>query len=154
MIVLNINPVGPDRTLDTYDFFLETPEPDAKELDAIRYLDEVLQVEDINLVDSVQRGMSTAAFAQGRIVHDPEHLLCWVACQRDTRQKDPQSDARQNIVSACQRYARHGQAPRRPLCSSDHPRASEQSGTCLKASVPPCACATEFPENPAPHHRV
>ena len=42
MIVLNIIPVGPDRTLETYDFFLETSEPDVMELDAIRYLDEVL----------------------------------------------------------------------------------------------------------------
>jgi len=72
MIVLNIIPAGPDRTLETYDFFLETPEPDAMELDAIRYLDEVLQVEDINLVESVQRGMSTPAFTQGRIVNDPD----------------------------------------------------------------------------------
>lgn len=71
MIVLNIIPAGPDRTLETYDFFLETPEPDPMELDAIRYLDEVLQVEDINLVESVQRGMSTPAFTQGRIVNDP-----------------------------------------------------------------------------------
>ena len=72
MIVLNIIPVGPDRTLETYDFFLETPEPDAMELDAMRYLDEVLQVEDIGLVESVQRGMSTPAFQQGRIVNDPD----------------------------------------------------------------------------------
>lgn len=71
MIVLNIIPAGPDRTLETYDFFLETPEPDPMELDAIRYLDEVLQVEDIGLVESVQRGMSTPAFTQGRIVSDP-----------------------------------------------------------------------------------
>lgn len=72
MIVLNVIPMGPDRTLETYDFFLETPEPDAMELDAIRYLDEVLQVEDIGLVESVQRGMNTPAFKQGRIVHDPD----------------------------------------------------------------------------------
>ncbi|MEM8876238.1 MAG: ring-hydroxylating oxygenase subunit alpha [Pseudomonadota bacterium] len=71
MIVLNIIPVGPDRTLETYDFFLETPEPNEMEVDAIRYLDEVLQVEDISLVESVQRGMNTPAFTQGRIVHDP-----------------------------------------------------------------------------------
>lgn len=71
MIVLNIIPAGPDRTLETYDFFLETPEPDPMELDAMRYLDEVLQVEDIALVESVQRGMSTPAFTQGRIVNDP-----------------------------------------------------------------------------------
>ncbi|MEO1284233.1 MAG: ring-hydroxylating oxygenase subunit alpha [Pseudomonadota bacterium] len=71
MIVLNIIPAGPDRTFETYDFFLETPEPDPMELDAIRYLDEVLQVEDISLVESVQRGMNTPAFSQGRIVNDP-----------------------------------------------------------------------------------
>ena len=63
--------MGPDRTLETYDFYLETSEPDEMELDAIRYLDEVLQVEDIALVESVQRGMNTPAFQQGRIVHDP-----------------------------------------------------------------------------------
>ena len=72
MIVLNIIPVGPDRTLETHDFFLETPEPDPMELDAIRYLDEVLQMEDITLVESVQHGMQTQAFQQGRIVHDPD----------------------------------------------------------------------------------
>ncbi len=72
MIVLNIIPAGPDLCYETYDFYLETPEPDETEKEAIRYLDEVLQVEDINLVESVQRGMSTPAFDQGRIVHDPE----------------------------------------------------------------------------------
>ena len=70
MIVLNIIPAGSDRTLETYDFFLETPDPNEMELDAIRYLDEVLQVEDINICESVQRGMNTPAFLQGRIVND------------------------------------------------------------------------------------
>ena len=72
MIILNIIPVGPERTLETYDFFLVEPTPNEAELEAIRYLDEVLQVEDIDLVESVQRGMNTPAFEQGRIVHDPE----------------------------------------------------------------------------------
>ena len=72
MIILNIIPVGPDRTLETYDFFLEEKTANEAELDTIRYLDEVLQVEDINLVESVQRGMNTPAFQQGRIVNDPE----------------------------------------------------------------------------------
>ncbi len=81
MIVLKIIPVGPNRTRETYDFFLETPDPNDAELESIRYLDEVLQVEDIGLVESVQRGMSTSAFDQGRIVNDPsgsglsEHAL-------------------------------------------------------------------------------
>lgn len=72
MIVLNVIPAGPDRTLETYDFYLETPEPDAAEVEAIRYIDEVLQPEDIGLVESVQRGMNTPAFTQGRIVNDPD----------------------------------------------------------------------------------
>lgn len=72
MIILNIIPAGPDRTLETYDFFLETSEPNEAELETVRYLDEVLQVEDINIVESVQKGMNTPAFDSGRIVNDPE----------------------------------------------------------------------------------
>ena len=81
MIILKIIPAGPDLTYETYDFFLESAEPNEAELESIRYLDEVLQVEDINLVESVQRGMGTPAFQQGRIVNDPagsglsEHAL-------------------------------------------------------------------------------
>jgi choline monooxygenase len=70
MMVMRVIPVGSDRTLETYDLFLESSEPNAAELETIRYLDEVLQVEDIALVESVQRGMRTPAFDQGRIVVD------------------------------------------------------------------------------------
>lgn len=72
MMVLQIIPVGPDRTIETYDLFLESPEPNPAELDTIRYLDEVLQLEDIAIVESVQRGMRTPAFEQGRLVVDRE----------------------------------------------------------------------------------
>ncbi len=72
MIVLNIIPAGPALTYETYDFYLESDTPNEAELESIRYLDEVLQVEDINLVESVQRGMQTPAFTQGRIVNDPD----------------------------------------------------------------------------------
>lgn len=72
MIVLNIIPAGPDRTFETYDFFLETKDVTEAEKETIRYLDEVLQVEDIAIVESVQKGMNTPAFTQGRIVNDPE----------------------------------------------------------------------------------
>jgi choline monooxygenase len=70
LMVLRVIPAGPQRTLETLDVFLESPEPDATERDTIRYLDEVLQVEDIALVESVQRGMRTPAFEQGRLVVD------------------------------------------------------------------------------------
>lgn len=70
IIVLHIVPVAADRTLETYDFFLETSQPDELEKKAIHYLDTILQAEDIALVENVQRGMNTPAFTQGRIVHD------------------------------------------------------------------------------------
>ena len=72
IIVMNIIPAGPDKMFETYDYFLETSEPNAAELESIKYIDEVLQVEDIALVESVQRGMATPAFTQGRIVIDPQ----------------------------------------------------------------------------------
>ncbi len=70
MIIMQIIPAGEDRTLETYDFFFETAEPNEAEQEAIKYIDDVLQAEDIALVESVQRGMNTPAFTQGRIVHD------------------------------------------------------------------------------------
>ncbi len=73
MIVLHVIPAGPGRTLETYDFFLEDPEPNEAETEAVRYIDEVLQVEDIALVESTQRGMRTPAFTSGRIVSNPEN---------------------------------------------------------------------------------
>ena len=41
-------------------------------MEAIRFIDNVLQPEDIGLVESVQRGMRTPAFRQGRYMIDPE----------------------------------------------------------------------------------
>ena len=70
-MVLNIIPVGPNRTIETYDFFFETTEPSPQEIEAINYINDVLQQEDIDLVESVQRGMETPAFEFGRVVYDP-----------------------------------------------------------------------------------
>ncbi len=63
-------PVGPEETYEEFDFFYEGPEPNEAETQAIRYIDEVLQVEDISLVESVQRGMRTPAFRHGRYLID------------------------------------------------------------------------------------
>jgi phenylpropionate dioxygenase-like ring-hydroxylating dioxygenase large terminal subunit len=70
-MIFQILPAGHERTLETWDFYLETPEPNEAEVESIRYIDEVLQQQDISLVESVQRGMKTPAFTQGRIVYDP-----------------------------------------------------------------------------------
>lgn len=71
-MVLQILPAGPERTVETWDFFLESTELTEAEEQSVQYIDEVLQVQDIDLVESVQRGMSTPAFEQGRIIYDPE----------------------------------------------------------------------------------
>ena len=69
-MVFQVLPAGPERTLETWDFYFETAEPEEAEAQSVRYVDEVLQQQDIALVESVQRGMRTSAFDQGRIVVD------------------------------------------------------------------------------------
>lgn len=64
-------PVGPGTTREVFDLYLETPDRTPAEQESIRYIDTVLQLEDIALVESVQRGMQTPAFTQGRLVCDP-----------------------------------------------------------------------------------
>lgn len=71
-MVFQVIPAGVDRTLETWDFFLESTELTEGERQSVRYIDEVLQQQDIDLVESVQRGMSTPAFDQGRIVYNPD----------------------------------------------------------------------------------
>jgi len=70
-MVFQVVPDGPERTLETWDFYLESTELDEAEKESVRYIDDVLQQQDIALVESVQRGMRTPAFDQGRIVFDP-----------------------------------------------------------------------------------
>ncbi|WP_431921937.1 aromatic ring-hydroxylating oxygenase subunit alpha [Nonomuraea jabiensis] len=70
-MVFQVVPAGPDRTLETWDFYFETAELSDAEVQSVTYIDKVLQQQDISLVESVQRGMSTPAFDQGRIVCDP-----------------------------------------------------------------------------------
>lgn len=64
-------PAGPQETYEEFDFYFETEEPNETEEEAIRFIDDVLQPEDIGLVESVQRGMRTPAFNQGRYLVDP-----------------------------------------------------------------------------------
>jgi carnitine monooxygenase subunit len=63
-------PVGPEKTLHVFEFYMEQATPSPAQEDAIRYIDEVLQVEDIALVESVQRGLHSRGYNQGRFVVD------------------------------------------------------------------------------------
>ena len=65
-------PDGPETTKEEFDFFFETSTPNAQEQEAIRYIDTVLQREDIDIVESVQRGMHSPGFNRGPYLIDPK----------------------------------------------------------------------------------
>ena len=71
-MVLQVLPDGPDHCTEIWDFYLEDTNLTEAEVASVRYINDVLQVQDIDIVESVQRGMHTPAFDQGRIVVDPE----------------------------------------------------------------------------------
>ncbi len=71
-MVLNVVPIDVDTTYETYDFYFQNDTPTAQQWEAIEYVDKVLQREDIDLVESVQRGMRTPAFDRGRFMCDPD----------------------------------------------------------------------------------
>jgi choline monooxygenase len=71
-MVWRFYPINEQETWEEFDFFFETAEPDDTEQEVLKFIDEVLQPEDIGLVESVQRGMSTPAFNSGRYMVDIE----------------------------------------------------------------------------------
>ena len=71
-MVWRFYPINETETWEEFDFFFETADPNETEMEALRFIDEELQPEDINLVESVQRGMSTPAFNSGRYMVDIE----------------------------------------------------------------------------------
>ena len=71
-MVWRFYPINEEETYEEFDFFFETAEPNDTEIEALKFIDEVLQPEDINLVESVQRGMNTPAFRSGRYMVDVE----------------------------------------------------------------------------------
>ena len=68
--MLKIIPDGPEHTVEHLDWFLPEPEPSKQIKDAMDYMDEVLQPEDIALCESVQRGLKSRGYNQGRFVID------------------------------------------------------------------------------------
>jgi phenylpropionate dioxygenase-like ring-hydroxylating dioxygenase large terminal subunit len=71
-MVLQVLPDGIDGCTEIWDFYLEDTHLTEGEVESVRYINDVLQVQDITIVESVQRGMSTPAFDQGRLVYDPQ----------------------------------------------------------------------------------
>jgi len=72
MTVLHIMPTGPETTLEHFDMYFMDKTPQPCEWAAIEYVDKVLQPEDIAIVESVQRGLHSRAYDQGRFIVDRE----------------------------------------------------------------------------------
>ena len=68
--VLQINPDGVDTTLEYQDWFLPDEIPSKQQKDAMAYQKDVLQPEDISLCESVQKGLKSRGYNQGRFIVD------------------------------------------------------------------------------------
>jgi carnitine monooxygenase subunit len=73
--VLHIMPTGPETVREHLDLFFAEGTPEDIKRSAIDYLDKVLQPEDIGLVESVQRGLHSRGYHQGRFMVDKERTF-------------------------------------------------------------------------------
>ncbi|MFT5113279.1 MAG: phenylpropionate dioxygenase-like ring-hydroxylating dioxygenase large terminal subunit [Parasphingorhabdus sp.] len=67
---LQMIPDGPTNTIEHQDWFIATAEPSTQLAEAMGYQKDVLQPEDIGLCESVQRGLKSKGYNQGRFVID------------------------------------------------------------------------------------
>ena len=71
MTVNTMVPIDADTTLQYYDFYLPEEEPTARQMEIIAYYRDVFRVEDLSLVESVQRGLKSRGYrGRGRLMVD------------------------------------------------------------------------------------
>ena len=70
--ILQMIPDGAESSREIQDWFVPDGKPSTQLAEAMRYQKEVLQPEDIGLVESVQRGLGSRGYNQGRFVTDAE----------------------------------------------------------------------------------
>jgi len=68
--VLHIKPDGPERTLESMNFYFTASPPTEAEMAQVKYIEDVLNPEDIEICESVQRGLHSLGYNQGRFVVD------------------------------------------------------------------------------------
>ena len=68
--ILQMNPDGPEQTIEYQDWFCPGGSPTPQLREAMDYQKDVLQPEDISLCESVQRGLRSDGYDQGRFVVD------------------------------------------------------------------------------------
>lgn len=68
--VLQMSPTGPEHCVEFQDWFCVGAQPTAQLKEAMNYQRDVLQPEDIALCESVQKGLRSNAYNQGRFIVD------------------------------------------------------------------------------------
>ena len=71
LVVLRMDPAGPQSCLERVDIYAPAGESSANLEEIHRLFAEIFNREDIALVESVQRGLASMAYDQGRYVADP-----------------------------------------------------------------------------------
>jgi phenylpropionate dioxygenase-like ring-hydroxylating dioxygenase large terminal subunit len=72
LVVFRMKPGGPEICKETLEFFLSAPKPNEMEQGSIDWFRDTLNPEDISLVESVQRGLHSRGYNQGRYIVDKE----------------------------------------------------------------------------------
>jgi choline monooxygenase len=72
LTVHRILPTGPETARELFDFYFLDAEPDEQERAAVAFFRDVLRPQDVALCESVQRGLRSRAYREGRIVDDAE----------------------------------------------------------------------------------
>ena len=75
MVILHIMPTGPETVFEHLDFYFTPDTPQSIIDDAINYTQNTLQPEDIGLVESVQRGLHSRGYSQGRFIVDKDRTF-------------------------------------------------------------------------------
>ena len=71
--VLHIMPDGPERTQETYDFYMPYAEPTKEQWQQIHFAADVVNVEDLGVAEGIQRGLRSRSFERSYIMLDPNH---------------------------------------------------------------------------------
>jgi len=72
-VLFQVIPTGPDSSIARHDFYFASAELSPQELEFIDYIDRELVPEDVALCESVQRGLHSRGYRQGKLVVDRAH---------------------------------------------------------------------------------
>ncbi len=72
-VLFQVIPNGPESSIARHDFYFAGDEPTTQELRLIDYIANELVPEDVALCESVQRGLHSRGYRQGKLIVDRDH---------------------------------------------------------------------------------